>query len=260
MDLQLNQKVALVSGGSSGIGKAIVHRLLEEGCRVVNVSLEPPADHREWEECRFIQADLCSPEQCKSTVEKVLDIYSSLDILVNNAGVNDSIGLQATPSQFLTSLQRNVVHYFSLMHYSLEALRESQGAVVNIGSKVSVTGQGGTSGYAAAKGGVNSLTREWALELAEEGVRVNAVIPAEVLTPQYEQWLADQTCSAAMQSRIALSVPLQRRYTRPEEIADMVGYLASSRASHITGQLIFVDGGYTHLDRRATVQSKPQQA
>ena len=251
MDLQLKNRVALVSGGSSGIGHAIVHRLLSEGCYVANVSLEPPALSAEGS--LYLQADLCDPEQCQSVVMRVLEEYSSLDILVNNAGFNDGVGLTSAPAQFMHSLRRNILHYFSLMHYSLDALKASAGAVINIGSKVSVTGQRGTSGYAAAKGGVNSLTREWALELAKDGVRVNAVIPAEVLTPLYEKWLSRQSCPVESRQKIEASIPLERRYTQPEEVADMAVYLASARASHITGQLIFVDGGYTHLDRRATL-------
>ena len=248
---QLKNKVALVSGGSSGIGQAIVHRLLGEGCHVVNVSLEPPVLSTEGS--LYLQADLCDSEQCQSVVMRVLQEHSSLDILVNNAGFNDGVGLTATPAQFMHSVQRNILHYFSLMHYSFNALKKSSGTVVNIGSKVSVTGQGGSSGYAAAKGGINSLTREWALELAEEGVRVNAVIPAEVLTPQYDTWLSSQNNPEQVRQDIEASIPLKRRYTRPEEVADLAVYLASARASHITGQLLFVDGGYTHLDRRATL-------
>ncbi len=257
MDYALENRVALVSGGSSGIGQAVVHRLLEEGCRVVNASREPPCSGQdlfksEMKSTLYVQADLCDSEQCKAVVGKVLKEYSALDILVNNAGCNDAVGLTAAPARFVVSLQRNILHYFSLMHYSLEALKKSSGVVVNIGSKVSVTGQGGTSGYAAAKGGINSLTREWALELAEEGIRVNAVIPAEVLTPAYEKWLSGQQNPVKARRQIESSIPLGRRYTQPEEVANLAVYLASPCASHITGQLMFVDGGYTHLDRRAT--------
>ena len=254
MDLQLSNKVALVSGGSRGIGEAIVHRLLGEGCRVVNVSIEPPAtEPLASSGCyRYIQADLCYPVQCRDAVRQLQAEFHGLDLLVNNAGHNDSVGMEDGPEAFMGSLRKNLVHYYSMVHYSLDALQKSQGAVINIGSKVSITGQGGTSGYAAAKGGINSLTREWAAELAKDGVRVNAVIPAEVMTPQYQCWLSGMDDPEAEQSKIEQSIPLQQRFTRMNEVADMVLFLGSCRASHITGQLLFVDGGYTHLDRRIT--------
>jgi L-fucose dehydrogenase len=112
-----------------------------------------------------------------------------------------------------------------------------------------VTGQGGTSGYTAAKGGVLALTREWALDLREHGIRVNAVIPAEVMTPAYETWIAAEPDPEARLSAIKRRIPLGQRMTLPSEIADSVLFLLSPRAGHTTGQWHFVDGGYTHLDR-----------
>ena len=171
-------------------------------------------------------------------------------MLVNNAGRNDGVGLDAGPEAFAASLRQNLVHYYTMLHVARAHLERARGAVVNVGSKVAVTGQGGTSAYAAAKAGVLGLTREWALELAPAGVRVNAVVPAEVMTPLYERWLATLPDPDAERRRIERSIPLGRRFTTPEEIADTVAFVASRRASHTTGQVLFVDGGYTHLDRR----------
>src|SRR5262249_48755885 len=131
-------------------------------------------------------------------------------------------------------------------------LKKSQGCVVNIASKVAVTGQGGTSGYAAAKGAILALTREWAIDLLPYGIRVNSIVPAEVMTPLYQQWLATIPNPQQKLKEIEAKIPLGKRMTRPEEIAATVLFLISAQASHITGQHIFVDGGYVHLDRSLT--------
>jgi L-fucose dehydrogenase len=112
-----------------------------------------------------------------------------------------------------------------------------------------MTGQGGTSGYAAAKGGVLALTREWAVELLPVGIRVNAVVPAEVMTPLYRQWLAGFPDPERALAEITARIPLDHRMTTPEEIAATVLFLLSPRSAHTTGQHVVVDGGYTHLDR-----------
>jgi NAD(P)-dependent dehydrogenase (short-subunit alcohol dehydrogenase family) len=174
---------------------------------------------------------------------------------VNNAGVNDGAGLDSGPAAFLLSLQRNLIHYYAMAHHAAPHLRRTRGCIINIGSKVCETGQGGTSGYAASKGGINALTREWAVELAPAGVRVNAVLPAETWTPLYERCLAAMPDPAASRAAIEQLIPLGRRFTTIDELAAMVVFLASDRSSHTTGQIIFVDGGYTHLDRKCTAAS-----
>ena len=259
MDLQLHDKAVLVTGGSKGIGQGIVRSFLAEGARVANVNRsteEGLALQDEYadsgQDCFFIQGDLTDPDACRNAVEQTANRFGRIDVVVNNAGVNDGVGLDAGPDEFVASLQRNLTHFYAMVHFSLDKLRKSQGAIINIGSKVSVTGQGGTSAYAAAKGGINGLTREWAVDLAADGIRVNAVIPAETWTPLYENWLKTMDDPAGMKQEIEQMIPLGRRFTTCEEIADMVVFLASPRSSHTTGQIIFVDGGYTHFDRKYT--------
>lgn len=259
MQLDLQNKVVLVTGGSKGIGEGIVRSFLAEGAQVINVNRSGPEGESLESEyaarghvCRFMPADLTDLHACEVVIERTLSQFGRLDVLVNNAGVNDGVGLDAGPAAFLASLQRNLLHYYALAHHARRALCESRGCIINIGSKVSVTGQGGTSGYAAAKGAINSLTREWAADLAPHGVRVNAVLPAEVWTPLYEKWLNTLPDPAETRARIERLVPLEGRFTTKEELADMVVFLASSRSGHTTGQIIFVDGGYTHLDRKLT--------
>ena len=172
---------------------------------------------------------------------------------MNNAGVNDGVGLErGNPEEFVKSLERNLVHYYAMAHFALPALKKSRGSIVNISSKTAVTGQGGTSGYVASKGAILGLTREWAAELLSLGIRVNAVIPAEVMTPLYEQWLAKHPNPQEKLERIVSKIPLGQRMTTAEEIAATVVFLLSEKSGHTTGQHLFVDGGYVHLDRALT--------
>jgi len=259
MDLALHDKVVLVTGGSKGIGEAIVRGALGEGAHVANVNrsaAEGEAMASEYAEqgqqCLFVQGDLSDSETCQRCVATTLDRFGRIDVLVNNAGVNDGIGLEAGPDAFIDSLQRNLVHYYTLVHHALPSLKRSRGVIVNIGSKVAETGQGGTSGYAAAKGAINSLTREWAVDLAPHGIRVNAVIPAETWTPLYARYVESAADSAAAKRSIERTIPFENRFTTAEEIANTVLFLASNRSSHTTGQILYVDGGYTHFDRKMT--------
>ena len=256
MDLGLEGKVALVTGGGSGIGAATVQLLVGEGARVAFADRQP-GQHRCGDALHFISTELTREEDCHRCVDETLKNFRSLDILINNAGGNDSIGLEQSPAEFMASLQRNLFHVFAVTHFAAEALKRSRGSIVNVSSKVAVTGQGHTSGYAAAKGGVNALTREWAATLAPHGVRVNAVVPAECDTPGYQRWFESQPDPKAARESIEKLVPLGARMTAPEEIAFAIAFLASPRSAHMTGQFIFIDGGYTHLDRALT-QSRHQ--
>ncbi len=254
MDLHLQGKVVLITGGSKGIGEGILRSFVAEGAKVANVNRDgPQGEHLAAElDCEFIRGDLCDADTSRRAVEKTVARFGRIDVVVNNAGVNDGVGLDAGPERFVESLQRNLVHYYSIVHHALDQLKQNHGTIINIGSKVSVTGQGGTSAYAAAKGGVNALTREWAVDLAPFGVRVNAVIPAETWTPLYEKWLKTLPNPDETKSQLESLIPLGRRFTTAQEIADTAVFLASSRSSHTTGQIVFVDGGYTHFDRKVT--------
>jgi len=256
MDLQLKGKVVLITGGAKGIGAAIVRAAVAESAIPVIVDRDTEAGNKMQSELpgsQLIIGELTSPEFCKATIEQTIQKCGRLDALVNNAGINDKVGLEnGTPAQFVESLGRNLLHYYNLAHYALPHLKQSRGSIVNIASKTAVTGQGGTSGYVAAKGGVLGLTREWAAELLDYGIRVNAVLPAEVMTPLYRQWLDSFPNPDEKLQTILAKIPLENRMTTPEEIASMVVFLLSARAGHITGQHIFVDGGYVHLDRALT--------
>ena len=260
MDLDLRNKVIIVTGGAKGIGAAIVGACAAEGAIPVIVGRDPEAGKQVQAElqnrgakCELITVELSTPESCSQSVDKTLKMFGRIDALVNNAGRNDKVGLeQGSPAEYVASLNRNLVHYFAMAHYALPHLKKSHGAIVNIGSKTAVTGQGSTSGYASSKGAIMALTREWAAELLPYGIRVNTVIPAEVMTPLYRSWLDTFPRPEEKLKNILSKIPLEKRMTTSEEIAAMVVFLISSKSSHTTGQHLFVDGGYVHLDRALT--------
>jgi L-fucose dehydrogenase len=260
MDLQLKEKVILITGGANGIGAAIARSCAREGAIPVVVDKDASSGNQLQAEiksqglaCGFICHDLLIAENCSQAIHNTLQQFGKLDFLVNNAGINDRIGLEAgSPEQFVSSLQRNLLHYYNIVHYALPALKNSKGSIVNIASKTALTGQGGTSGYVAAKGAILALTREWAVELLPYGIRVNAVLPAEVMTTLYQQWLVTFPNPEEKLNQIMSKIPFGKRMTSVEEIAATVLFLLSGQAGHTTGQFLSVDGGYVHLDRAVT--------
>ncbi|TAG29442.1 MAG: SDR family oxidoreductase [Rhodobacterales bacterium] len=255
MDLQLQDKVVIVTGGGAGIGGAISLALAAEGAVPVVFARRMPeagflADLRARQpKATVILAELSRDDGCRRAVAEARAAFPRIDGLVNNAGTNDGVGLEAGPEAFRASLDQNLLHYYTLAHLLLADLKASRGGIVNISSKTAVTGQGSTSAYVAAKAAQLGLTREWAAALAPDGVRVNAVIPAEVMTPMYRNWLQSFDNPAEQEALITSRIPLGNRMTTAEEIAATVVFLLSDRAGHTTGQWCFVDGGYVHLDR-----------
>lgn len=255
MDLGLTGKVVVVTGGGAGIGGAISAALAAEGAVPVILARRAPEDavlaglQAQSPRAGWVRADLSRDADCRAAVDEARARWGRIDALVNNAGTNDGVGLEAGPEAFRASLDQNLLHYYTLAHLLLDDLKAARGAIVNISSKTALTGQGRTSAYVAAKAAQLGLTREWAAALAPHGVRVNAVVPAEVMTPMYAGWLDSFADPAAQLAEITARVPLGHRMTTAEEIAATVVFLLSDRASHTTGQWLFVDGGYVHLDR-----------
>ena len=137
--------------------------------------------------CTLIEAHLEDTARCQSAIAEIQEQHGDIYGLVNNAGVNDGAGLEnGSVGRFVESLNKNLIHYYALAHFALPSLKRTQGSIVNISSKVAHTGQGNTSAYAATKGAQHALTREWAAELLSYEIRVNAVLPAEVMTPLYD--------------------------------------------------------------------------
>jgi L-fucose dehydrogenase len=260
MDLGLQNKVILVSGGAKGIGCGIAEVLAGEGAIPVLLDRDAAASDDAVRDIAAaggqafaISAELTRTEECRRAVAETAARFGRIEGLVNNAGVNDGVGLEDGDSErFLASLRKNLLHYYEMAHFALPYLKQARGAIVNISSKVAETGQGRTSAYAAANGGRNALTREWAVELAPYGIRVNAVVVAECWTPMYADWIRSLADPEAERRRIEARIPFQKRMTTCEEIGNMTAFLLSPRSSHTTGQLIHVDGGYVHLDRALT--------
>ena len=257
MNLNLDGKIILVSGGAKGIGAAIVKALAIENAFPIIIGRNENDNLKMLQEITdlglkadYFTAELTMPESCKTIVDAILAKYGRIDGLVNNAGVNDGIGLEnGTYEGFMESLHKNVVHYYLLAKHALPALKQSKGSILNIGSKTAETGQGGTSGYAASNGARNALTREWAVELLPFSIRVNAIIVAEAWTPLYEKWINSFEDRDEKLKNITDKIPFENRMTSVDEIANMAVFLLSDKSSHTTGQLIHVDGGYVHLDR-----------
>jgi len=260
MDLQLKDKVIIVTGGAKGIGGAIVRTCVAEGA--IPVIVNRPGDagkklHADLTsggaKAHLIETELMEAKNCEHVVKETVDRFGRIDGLVNNAGVNDGVGLEkGSPDDYVASLRRNLLHYFNMAHFALPHLKKTKGAIVNISSKTAVTGQGNTSGYASSKGAQLALTREWAVELLPYGIRVNAIVPAEVMTPLYQKWLKTFPNPEEKLKGITAKIPLGKRMTLDDEIAWAVVFLLSPKSGHTTGQWLFVDGGYVHLDRAIT--------
>lgn len=258
MNLNLKDKVVIVTGSAGikgSIGETIVQRLADEGAIPALIDRNDRGFgyvedlKAKGIDSIFCKTDVTDPSQIETAVKAIAEKYGRIDVVINNVGVNDGAGLDASVEDFMWSLKLNMVSYFVVVKYALPYLKASQGNILNIGSKVALTGQGGTSGYAASKGGVFGLTREWAVDLIKEKIRVNAIVIAESWTPAYDNWIKTLENGEEKLKSIVSKIPLENRMTTPEEIADTCLFTISEKSSHTTGQFIFCDGGYVHLDR-----------
>ncbi|EHQ27770.1 SDR family oxidoreductase [Mucilaginibacter paludis] len=257
MNLQLNNKVIIVTGGAKGIGEGICKVLANEGAIPVVVGRKKVDNDIVVAQIEAaggkafqVAAELSIPGECQKAVDTVVAQFGRIDGLVNNAGINDGVGLEdGNYEGFMASLHKNMVHYYLMAHYALPELKKVRGSIVNITSKTAETGQGHTSGYAAANGARNALTREWAVELLKYSIRVNAIVVAECWTPAYDAWIHGLDNPDEKLEKIVSLIPFENRMTTAEEIANTAAFLLSEKSSHTTGQILHVDGGYVHLDR-----------
>lgn len=263
MDLGLKNKVIVISGAAGmkgSIGETILQNLAKEGAIPAIIDRNERAIEyvdeirKKGIDAIFCKTDVTNPKQIENAIETIAQKYGRIDVVINNVGVNDGAGLDATYEEFMNSLKLNLVSFFLIVKYAVPFLKKSKGNILNIGSKVALTGQGGTSGYAAAKGGVLGLTREWAVDLIQHGIRSNAIIIAESWTPSYKSWIESIDNGDQKLKSIIKNIPLENRMTTPQEIANTCLFTISEKSSHTTGQFITVDGGYVHLDRSLLTQ------
>lgn len=245
---KLADRVALISGGTRGIGLATGRILAERGARVVLVGRRQ-RDRLEAEglgSATLLKGDVRSAEDVASVVSQTLDLHGRLDIVVNSAGViyrNRTVE-EHTEEEWDTTFDTNVRGTFLMCRAALPALRRSRGTIVNVASYVGLVGFRGAAAYAASKAAVVNLTRTLALDHAAEGIRVNCVCPGSVDTDMIHAAWADAADPADAARRWAEKHPLGR-IASPEEVARSIAFLASDEASFLTGVALPVDGGIT---------------
>ncbi len=257
---RLHETVAIVTGGASGIGAAIARRFAAEGARQVLVGLADETvkaasliNELGHDRAVFVAGDVSTPETASRATGIAVERYGRLDVLVNNAGLDYSgVGVLESDIEFARRVMEvNFFGCFLMLRAAATAMMgaadaepgSAAGAIVNVASRAGVVGVPSMAMYGASKAALISLTRTAALELAPR-VRVNAVAPGATETPMMRAWIDEQDDPAAFESALAATVPLGR-LARPREIADAVLFLASDEASHVTGVVLSVDGGYT---------------
>lgn len=246
--MQLKDKVALVTGGSRGIGKAIVETLAREGAKVAFVyrSNQAAADAlvaelgQKGAEVLAIQCDVAKKDECDAAVSQVLDKWGRLDILVNNAGiVRDKLLAAMDPEDWHAVIDTNLNSAFNFCHAAMRPMMSQRaGRIINMSSVSAEFGNQGQSNYAASKGGLQGFTRCLATEVGRRGITVNAIAPGFIETDMTE------AIRNAAEDKIKQQIPL-RKLGKPEDIANAVLFLAGDGASYITGHVLTVDGGLT---------------
>lgn len=245
----LENKVGLVTGSGMGIGRAIAVAFAREGAKVVVADFNIEAGEETVElikkaggEACFSGGDVSKEEQVAATIKTALDTYGRLDIACNSAAVSRGSGpIHLFEREvFDQTLEMCLTNTWLCMKYEIPAMLENGGgAIVNISSNASLKGQAFNTAYAAAKSGVNLLTKSSAAEYGKEGIRINAVSPGVIRTPGIERYFEEQPDMEEGLRRAAV----MNRLGEPEEIAEAVCFLCSDRASFITGQILSVDGG-----------------
>ncbi|MDY6770993.1 MAG: SDR family NAD(P)-dependent oxidoreductase [Candidatus Nanohaloarchaea archaeon] len=241
--MDLTDKVAIVTGGSTGIGKAIAEKYVEEGANVVIADIDTEKGQSTAEEigCDFKECDVSDRDAVQNMVEYTVEEHGQLDAIVNNAGIGRASKLgEMEYDEWDQVMAVNLTGVMNCSKEALPHLKETEGAIINIASIYGLVGGPGATAYSAAKGGVVNFTRNVAVDYAAENVRCNAICPGFVETPMTEDMLEDEK----FYNFVKTETPMER-VAQPEEIAGIAAFLASDEASYITGANIPVDGGWT---------------
>jgi 3-oxoacyl-[acyl-carrier protein] reductase len=239
--MKLNDQVAVVTGGTAGIGKAIVEKFAKEGAKVAFFGRNEERGQqiaKETPNCEFYQVDVANTEQVKLAMEEIIKKWGKIDILVNNAGITrDNLLLKMTEEDWDIIMAINVKScYNSCRAVTRTMLKAKKGKIINMGSVVGLTGNAGQMNYAASKAAVIGLTKALAKELASRNICVNCIAPGYIDTQMTSEMTEVQT------EALIKSIPLGRM-GKPEDIANMALFLSSSDSDYITGQVFTVDGG-----------------
>jgi NAD(P)-dependent dehydrogenase (short-subunit alcohol dehydrogenase family) len=253
LGIRLDRRVALVTGGATGIGAAIVRLFATEGARVAfcSRSEQPGRDLElklkdEGRDVAFSRCDAAVETEAKALVKSTVERYGGIDILVNNAAVSKLVPIEdMSLDDWELILSKNLTSMFLMSREAIPLLRRSSyPCIVNLGSTYALVGASGSAAYALTKAGAVSFSKSLALELAGDGIRVNALCPGATETRLYHEWLGSQADGEKAKSDLAAMHPLGR-IGQPDEMARAALYLVSEDASFVTGHALLVDGGYT---------------
>jgi 3-oxoacyl-[acyl-carrier protein] reductase len=236
-----DRKVAVVTGGAQGIGKAISTKLNEIGCKVIIIDVNEDVARQTARELNgdYYTADVRNSESVSEVVDKIIEKDGKIDILINNAGITrDNLIIRMDDEEWQQVIDINLKGVFNFSKHVIKKsmMKNRSGNIVNIASIIGVMGNPGQANYAASKGGVIALTKTMAKELAKRGIRVNAVAPGFIQTKMTDK-LPEKVKEKYMEV-----IPLGR-LGKPEEVADVVGFLVTDSSAYVTGQVINIDGG-----------------
>ena len=249
---RLQDKVAIVTGSTKGIGAGIARVFSQEGAKVVVVSRNPDEGERAAKELGsdegraiYVQTDVVRSDSIRAMIAKTIEVFGKLDILVNNAGYHLSKNIEeTTEEEWEFIINTNLRSTFLCSKYSIPYLRETRGNIIHISSMVGLVGQPNAGAYSASKGGQISMCRNMAIDFAADGIRVNTICPGWIQTPLVDDWFSQQEDPEASQKYIFGQHPLGRIGTA-EECGYAALYLASSEADFVTGITLNIDGGVT---------------